>query len=195
MGVKKTAADAVEADVEKDGITELASFEPTRVDGVHTPANGFPILMMKSIETEVVTTPAAACACGDGCVCGTAKAKAKKAKKHGGGRKAEKGATIPDSGANTSSTADTDVITKAVAKALAASEERIKTLETDLAKVLATPIPGGPLLVTPLTQRPAAQPGLAKAERLRAVAAQTSDPETKRSYIELAVREEGAPIT
>ena len=95
-----------------------------------------------------------------------------------------------------SSTSTTDVIKKAVAEAAAASEERIKSLEAQLAKVLATPIPGGPLLVTPLTQRPAAHPAVAKAERLRAIAAQTSDPAVATAYRALAEREErGAPIT
>ena len=45
-------------------ITEIAEFEPERVDGVGKGANGFPILMLKSIDTEVdtlddVTTPTA----------------------------------------------------------------------------------------------------------------------------------------
>lgn len=94
-----------------------------------------------------------------------------------------------------SSTSTTDVIKAAVAEALAASQERITTLEADLAKVKATPIPGGPLLVTPLTQRPAVNPAVQKAERLRAIAEQTSDPQVATAYRALAAREEGAPIT
>ena len=35
-------------------ITELAEFEPTRVDGVGKAATGFPILMLKSIDGEVI---------------------------------------------------------------------------------------------------------------------------------------------
>ena len=35
-----------------DGITELEKFEPERVDGVTTPANGFPVLMMKGVPGE-----------------------------------------------------------------------------------------------------------------------------------------------
>lgn len=35
---------------ELEKITELEKFDPTRVDGVGTPANGFPILMMKALE-------------------------------------------------------------------------------------------------------------------------------------------------
>ena len=31
------------------GITELEKFDPERVDGVSTPANGFPVLLMKAL--------------------------------------------------------------------------------------------------------------------------------------------------
>ena len=37
-------------------ITELSEFEPTRVDGVGKGANGFPILMLKSVDGEVTET-------------------------------------------------------------------------------------------------------------------------------------------
>jgi hypothetical protein len=39
-------------DEPEDGITELEKFEPERVDGVGTPANGFPVLMMKGVPDE-----------------------------------------------------------------------------------------------------------------------------------------------
>lgn len=39
-------------DEPEDGITELEKFEPDRVDGVGTPANGFPVLMMKGVPDE-----------------------------------------------------------------------------------------------------------------------------------------------
>lgn len=39
-------------------ITELEEFEPSRVDGVKSAANGFPILMLKSIDGEVTETEA-----------------------------------------------------------------------------------------------------------------------------------------
>jgi len=41
-------------------ITELSEFEPTRVDGVGKGANGFPILMLKGIETDVTAEVLAA---------------------------------------------------------------------------------------------------------------------------------------
>ena len=36
---------------DEDEITELEKFEPERVDAVGTPANGFPVLLMKGIAT------------------------------------------------------------------------------------------------------------------------------------------------
>jgi hypothetical protein len=41
------------------GITELEKFDPERVDGVGTPANGFPVLMMKGISEEDSAAPEA----------------------------------------------------------------------------------------------------------------------------------------
>lgn len=211
MSQTTTAAAAAEA--EKTGgdvqITELASIEPTRVDGVGTPANGFPILMMKSIAAPaaIEKTSAAGCGCCGDCTCdhGTAKQvgdstttapKAKKAK--AAGKKAAKSATMPEGDPNASSkdaAITPDVIAKAVAEATAPFQAEIKTLREQMAKVLATPIPGGPVLVTPQTPRAEAPEATARAERLRAIAKQTSDPETRASYLALAAREEGAPIT
>lgn len=191
---------AAKAEVE---ITELTKIEPTRVDGVGTPANGFPILMMKSIAPAAEPAEKAVEATGCGCCpdC-TAEPKAKKAKD--GGKKATKSATMPEGGSNTSSdTAITpDVIAKAVAEAtgplqaeLEARKADIETLRDQVAKVLATPIPGGPQLVTPPTNAPAQTAAINEAARLRAIAKQTTDPETRLSYLELAAREEGASIT
>lgn len=63
--LRKIAADATDPDVQRaydalaaqkaDGIpvTELEKISPTRVDGVKTPANGYPILMMKGSQSSV----------------------------------------------------------------------------------------------------------------------------------------------
>lgn len=187
-------------------ITELASIEPTRMDGVGQPANGFPILMMKSLPSTTITLTAKAadptgCGCCANCTCdhdatkATAEPKAKKAKD--GGKKATKSATMPEGGSNTSSdTAITpDVIAKAVAEATGPLQAELKTLRAQVAKVLATPIPGGPQLVTPPTNAAPQTAAINEAARLRAIAKQTSDPETAASYMALAAREEGAPIT
>jgi hypothetical protein len=51
---RKTGTDegGAEAMHNGDGITELEKFDPERVDGVGTPANGFPVLMMKGVPAE-----------------------------------------------------------------------------------------------------------------------------------------------
>lgn len=81
-----------------------------------------------------------------------------------------------------------EIVKKAVAEANAASEERIKALEAELAKVAATPIPGGPVLIAP----PASQriPEITKADRYRAMANQSGDPSVREAYLALAKREE-----
>ena len=48
-------------------ITEIAEFEPSRVDGVGKGANGFPILMLKSVDAEKADDRADCKTCdGDG---------------------------------------------------------------------------------------------------------------------------------
>jgi hypothetical protein len=81
----------------------------------------------------------------------------------------------------------TQIVTKALAQARAADEERIKALEADLARIRATPIPGGPVLMT--APPPARTEHLTKADQYRAFAATCNDPVVARSYRELADRE------
>lgn len=110
------------------------------------------------------------------------------------GAGAEKGATLTKSQAQEIPEPDItpDVISKAVAEAMKPAQERIAQLADELAKVRSMPIPGGPQLITAHSPRPADQNAAAtKAIRLRAIAAQTSDPDVKRSYLDLAAREEG----
>jgi hypothetical protein len=47
-------------------ITELSEFEPTRVDGVGKGANGFPILMLKSVDDDASKAERPACETCDG---------------------------------------------------------------------------------------------------------------------------------
>lgn len=192
-------------------ITELTAIEPTRVDGVGVPANGFPILMMKSLAAPAGTAAVVkdGCGCGPDCTCATKTAPSAKPKKSKAAKAAAKAARLapdpqmPDtgsaSGTNTSSTQAAnitpDVIAKAVAEATAPLEAQLKSVQEQMAKVLATPIPGGPQLVTPQAPRTPASQATQKADRLRAIAHQTIDPDTRASYLELAAREEGAPIT
>jgi hypothetical protein len=44
--------EGAKAMLDGDDITELEKFDPERVDGVGTPANGFPVLMMKGIPAD-----------------------------------------------------------------------------------------------------------------------------------------------
>src|SRR5581483_5782856 len=52
------------APAQEPTITEMTDIEVDRIDGVHTAANGFPILLMKSVDAE----PEGACS-GSGCGC------------------------------------------------------------------------------------------------------------------------------
>lgn len=65
----------------------------------------------------------------------------------------------------------TEIVKTAVAEAAKADKKRIKALEADLAKVLATPIPGGPQIVAPAQQRTADDETADKIKSLRAQAA------------------------
>lgn len=84
-----------------------------------------------------------------------------------------------------------------VQKALAKVEQQeaeIANLRADLAKVLATPIPGGPVIMGAAAQQPSAVDiRNAKADNYRRIAAQTSDPGIRKSYLALADQADGDP--
>lgn len=82
-----------------------------------------------------------------------------------------------------------ELVKTAVAEANEASEERIKALEAELAKVNATPVPGGPVLTRTAedTQKAAAKDELlTKVNHYRRLADQMSDATARRGYLELA---------
>lgn len=84
----------------------------------------------------------------------------------------------------------TELVKAAVTEANRASEERMKALEAELAKVKALPAPGGPVLTRTAqdTQKAAAQDErLTKAAHFRRMADETSDPRARQGYLELAV--------
>lgn len=83
----------------------------------------------------------------------------------------------------------TKIVTKAVAEARKADEERIKALEADLAKVRATPIPGGPMLITP-PRTAQGDEHATKAAQYRATADRVKDPDARRGYLALAAEED-----
>ncbi len=88
-----------------------------------------------------------------------------------------------------------EVVKAAVAEATKASEERVKALETQLAKVLAQPIPGGP--VTSIAVSPHGAQKLddraAKAAYYRDMAETMTDPKDADGYRQLARQLEEQP--
>jgi hypothetical protein len=85
----------------------------------------------------------------------------------------------------------TELVNKAVAKAMQDSEERTKALEAELAKVKALPVPGGPVLTRTAgdTQKAATKDAvLAKAAHFRRLADAVTDPAARMGYLELAAQ-------
>lgn len=85
----------------------------------------------------------------------------------------------------------TEMVNKAVAEAMRASEERTKALEAELAKVKALPVPGGPVLTRTAedTQKAAAKDAvLAQAAHFRQLADAVTDPAARQGYLELAAQ-------
>src|SRR5258705_3455019 len=85
----------------------------------------------------------------------------------------------------------TDMITKAVTEATRGSEERVRVLESQLAKVTAMPVPGGPVLARPVQSIAAAEgrsTALAKAAEYDRLASQMRgvDPAAVQGYLDLA---------
>jgi len=83
------------------------------------------------------------------------------------------------------------LVKSAVAEASTASEQRIKALEAELAKVKAQPVPGGPVLARPVQDIAKAESrstALADAQRYDHLAMQlrATDPKTAQAYADLA---------
>ena len=81
-----------------------------------------------------------------------------------------------------------EVVEAAVTKAVQPHMERIKTLEDELAKVKATPVPGGPMMsVAPRSRAADGEDWAAKAQRARDIAESLSmDPNAASGYRQLA---------
>jgi hypothetical protein len=82
-----------------------------------------------------------------------------------------------------------EIVNKAVAEATKSHEAELRALRDELAKVAATPIPGGPVLIAPPTSTRTSA-GLTKVARYRAMAEQSNDPSVREAYLALARREE-----
>jgi hypothetical protein len=133
-------------DAAKD-LTELVDLDPSRVDLVKNPANGFPILLMKAVaETAPESITPAAPAASD--------------------TDATKEASMPETPEVTQTPAApepqagqpaekslAELVTEEVAKAMAPLTERNKALEDQMAALKSTPIPGGPVVTVPNAQR------------------------------------------
>lgn len=85
-----------------------------------------------------------------------------------------------------------DMIKLAVTEATKALQDKLNAVEAQLAKVAATPIPGGPVLITGATTRAAQDPATTKAAQYRAMANASTDPAVAAAYRDLAKREERA---
>lgn len=146
-------------------ITEIVRLDAKRVDAVKTPANGFPILLMKALAAPDPVSKDA----------------------------------MNENETSTTSTEEVvketevspnfdELVKSAVAEATRDSEQRIKALEERLAKVLETPVPGGPVMTAPAHMRDTVQKAekLAEAARFAKLADEVTDPDLKRFYKERA---------
>jgi hypothetical protein len=80
----------------------------------------------------------------------------------------------------------TELVKSAVAEATKDSQERIEALETKLAKVLSTPVPGGPVMTAPASMRNEASKAakLAEAAHFTQLAETVTDHDLKKYYTE-----------
>lgn len=79
-----------------------------------------------------------------------------------------------------------ELVKSAVAEAIQASEKRVEALESELAKVLATPLPGGPAMTAPAHMRNEMSKSqrAADAKRFERLAEEVRDPDLRRFYLE-----------
>lgn len=87
----------------------------------------------------------------------------------------------------------TELVKQAVAEAMKDSQERVKALESELAKVSALPRPGGPVLTRTAgdTEKAAARDELAaEVAKYRALAGEITDPVARDGYLKLAAAAE-----
>jgi hypothetical protein len=113
-------------------LTELVDIDPSRQDGVLSPASGFPILMMKSIDPSQESP-----------VSETETPKDAEVEPEAPETPVEKTSETetpqPEAQPDTAA-----LIKEAVAEAMQSHEAALKAVRDELAKVMATPLPGGP---------------------------------------------------
>lgn len=157
------------------GLTELVDLDPSRVDLVKNPANGFPILLMKALDAPETEQPGQAAA--------------------------EKEAEVPETpdASQTSAAPEpqadkpvekslAELVKEEVAKAVQPLTERNKALEDEMAALKSLPIPGGPVVTVPAAQRTesARANALSEAARHERLAKSVSDRELVRYHEEKA---------
>jgi hypothetical protein len=167
------------------GLTELETFEPSRMDGVQIPANGFPVLLMKSLQpgeqekeraehlTAANSTATDAPDAKDGAEQTVTKTETETS-----------AATAPQN----DEVAKGDLIKAAITEAIKPFEDKLKAVEADIAKVLSTAVPGGPVQTVPANIRAQRErdESLAKAARYERLAEEVSEPDIKSHYQRLA---------
>jgi hypothetical protein len=181
-------------------VTRLKNIEATRVDGVDGPANGFPVLMMKSIELPNEpakdANPAADGAVKESSVT-DATATEKAAQTTDQPETPEDGQEVTpevvkaegEDPAPEAPEAEIDpVVASAIAKAVQPLEAANTELRDELAKLKATPIPGQIALTAPADARAitAKAENLAKAAKYRQLAERVTDREQRRYYLDRA---------
>lgn len=129
-------------------LTELIDIDPSRVDLVKNPANGFPILLMKAIEPQGGTdeTPDTS---------GTETVKETEVPEPKNDTETSPAPDAPEV-SKTEPVAEksaAELVQEEVAKAVQPLTEVIKGLRDEMAALKSTPIPGGPVVTVPVSQR------------------------------------------
>jgi len=122
-------------------LTELIEIDPSRVDGVRSPASGLPILLMKALSdpAEPDKTPDTS---------GTETVKDTEVPEV----KDDKTPETPESQVEPQvEKSAAELLDEAVAKAVTPLREVIKGLEAEMAVLKSTPVPGGPAVTTTAT--------------------------------------------
>jgi outer membrane biosynthesis protein TonB len=123
-------------------LTELVDLDPSRVDLVKSPANGFPILLMKALDApEDKPEPPADNASKESAVPETPQ------------DPQTPEAPEPQAPQAPVEKSAAELVQEEVAKAVSPLNEVIKGLRDEMAALKSTPIPGGPVVTVPTSQR------------------------------------------
>jgi hypothetical protein len=134
-------------DASKD-LTELVDLDPSRVDLVKNPANGFPILLMKAVsETAPETAPAAASETDATKETGVPETK------NDTETPAPEAPEVSETKPEAVEKSAAELVQEEVAKAVQPLTEVIKGLREEMAALKSTPIPGGPVVTVPAAVR------------------------------------------